>query len=180
MSGDYSVTDPQLIVDFVNSRELRPAVEELTSPAALDAWFAGHGVAGGPSSEADLREAVELREALRTLLAAQNEVPGDVDGAAATLDRLARRSDLAVRFAAGGLHIEPCSDACSGALGRVLADVASAMADGTWQRLKACRAEDCLWAFYDAAKNQSRAWCSMASCGNRQKVRAYRARHGTV
>lgn len=174
------MTDPHLIVDFVNSLELRPRVEQLGSPAELDAWFRGHGIADDAATDDDLRDAVELREALRTLLAAQNEVPGDVDGAAATLDRLARRADLAVRFTAAGLHIEPCSDVCSGGLGRILADVASAMADGTWQRMKACRADDCLWAFYDAAKNQSRAWCSMRSCGNRQKVRAYRARQGTA
>jgi predicted RNA-binding Zn ribbon-like protein len=176
------VTDPDLIVDFVNSLELRPHIEQLGTPAALDAWFAEHGVAeaGFTSTEDDLREAVELREAIRTLLAAQNEVPGDVDAAAAVLDRVARHSDLAVRFTAAGLHIEPCSEACSGGLGRILAEVASAMADGTWAKLKACRADDCLWAFLDTAKNQSRAWCSMRSCGNRQKVRTYRARHGVA
>jgi len=43
--------------------------------------------------------------------------------------------------------------------------------------MKACRADDCKWAFLDTAKNQSRAWCSMSSCGNREKMRAYRARH---
>lgn len=176
------MTDADLIVDFVNSLELRPYVEQLDSPAGLDAWFAEHGIAepGFVASQTDLDEAIELREAIRTLLAAQNDVPGDVDAAAAVLDRLARRADLAVRFTAAGLHIEPCSDACAGALGRILAEVASAMADGTWARLKACRAEDCLWAFVDTAKNQSRAWCSMRSCGNRHKVRAYRARHGVA
>jgi predicted RNA-binding Zn ribbon-like protein len=50
------------------------------------------------------------------------------------------------------------------------------MADGTWSRLKACRADDCLWAFYDGSRNHSAAWCSMASCGNRAKARAYRSR----
>lgn len=176
------VTGPDLILDFVNSLDKRPFHEELDSPAALDAWFAEYGIAeaGFTSTKDDFREAIELREALRTLLAAQNGVAGDVEGAAATLDKVARRSDLAVRFTAGGLQIEPCSDACGGALGRILAEVASAMADGTWSRMKACRADDCLWAFLDTAKNQSRAWCSMKSCGNRQKVRAYRARHGVA
>jgi predicted RNA-binding Zn ribbon-like protein len=51
------------------------------------------------------------------------------------------------------------------------------MADGTWERMKACRADDCRWAFLDTAKNRSRAWCSMQSCGNRAKVAAYRERH---
>jgi predicted RNA-binding Zn ribbon-like protein len=54
------------------------------------------------------------------------------------------------------------------------------MADGTWSRLKACRAADCRWAFYDRARNHSRHWCSMEVCGNRTKARAYRARHGAA
>ena len=46
-----------------------------------------------------------------------------------------------------------------------------------WPRLKACRADDCHWAFFDEARNRSRAWCDMKVCGNRQKVHRYRARH---
>jgi predicted RNA-binding Zn ribbon-like protein len=67
----------------------------------------------------------------------------------------------------------------AGALGRILAEVAGAMRDETWLRMKACRAEDCRWAYLDTAKNRSRAWCSMSSCGNRAKVRAYRERRAT-
>ena len=50
------------------------------------------------------------------------------------------------------------------------------MATGTWERLKVCRQESCRWAFYDNTKNRSGVWCNMASCGNRAKARAYRAR----
>jgi predicted RNA-binding Zn ribbon-like protein len=64
-----------------------------------------------------------------------------------------------------------------GALGALLGTVAAAMADGTWSRLKACRADNCHWAFYDHTRNRSGVWCDMAVCGNRAKVRAYRHRH---
>ena len=63
--------------------------------------------------------------------------------------------------------------------GLVVTEVTAGMADGTWERMKACRADDCLWAFLDTAKNQSRAWCSMRSCGNREKARVYRERHAS-
>jgi predicted RNA-binding Zn ribbon-like protein len=53
------------------------------------------------------------------------------------------------------------------------------MADGSWERLKICPADDCHWAFYDASKNRSRTWCNMQVCGNRKKTRAYRARNRT-
>jgi predicted RNA-binding Zn ribbon-like protein len=171
-----------LVVDFVNTLDLTPFQEALDSPEALERWFSEHGLVetGYKATERDLAEAIELREALRTLLAAKNGVPGDVAAAAKVLDSVARDADLAVRFTPDGLQIEPCLDACGGALGRILAAVATAMADGTWTRMKACRAEDCKWAFVDEARNQSRAWCSMRSCGNRHKVRAYRARHATA
>ncbi len=60
-------------------------------------------------------------------------------------------------------------------VGELLAIVARAQADGTWQRMKACPA--CGWAFYDRSRNRSRTWCTMAICGNRAKARSYRARH---
>jgi predicted RNA-binding Zn ribbon-like protein len=82
-----------------------------------------------------------------------------------------------LRFADGGPALVPAAAGVAGALGRIVAAVQGAVADGSWRRLKACRARDCEWAFIDNAKNKSRAWCSMRSCGNREKARAYRARH---
>jgi hypothetical protein len=45
--------------------------------------------------------------------------------------------------------------------------------DRNWVR--ACPGDDCGWLFLD--KHGRRRWCSMASCGNRAKVRAYASRH---
>ena len=72
---------------------------------------------------------------------------------------------------------DACRDRIDAALGRLVIAVQSAMAEGSWDRLKACRASDCEWAFIDNARNHSRAWCSMKSCGNREKARAFRERH---
>jgi predicted RNA-binding Zn ribbon-like protein len=47
---------------------------------------------------------------------------------------------------------------------------------GGWERLKACPREECEWAFYDRSKNSSGRWCSMESCGNIEKARAFRER----
>ena len=63
-----------------------------------------------------------------------------------------------------------------GLVASLLAIIARAQADGTWSRMKACRADDCRWAFYDRSRNRSRTWCSMSECGNRAKARSYRAR----
>jgi predicted RNA-binding Zn ribbon-like protein len=168
-----------LVIDFINSLDLDPLEEQLDSPRALVAWLAERDLIApaARATQADLIETVGVREALRDLIGAQNELPCDVDAATAVLDAAARNAGLAVRFADGGARVEPAARGVRGALGRILAEVSDGMADGTWQRVKACRAGNCRWAFLDTAKNQSRAWCSMQSCGNREKVRAYRRRH---
>jgi predicted RNA-binding Zn ribbon-like protein len=39
--------------------------------------------------------------------------------------------------------------------------------------VRECGADDCRWLFLDTTKNRSRQWCSMQSCGNRQKARRH-------
>jgi predicted RNA-binding Zn ribbon-like protein len=111
----------------------------------------------------------ELREAIRVLLRANNGIDEGIDAASRTLDASARRARLRVGFRGGALSFESEEP--------VLAAVAEAMADGSWARLKACRADDCQWAFIDTARNRTRIWCNMAVCGNREKARRYRRRH---
>ncbi len=43
-------------------------------------------------------------------------------------------------------------------------------------RVRACAASDCGWWFLDDTKNRSRRWCDMTLCGNREKLRRFRAR----
>ena len=108
----------------------------------------------------------ELREAIRILLRANNGIDEGVEVASRTLDEAAR---VRARFRDGALEFESNEP--------VLAAIAAAMADGSWTRLKACRADDCKWAFIDTARNRTRIWCDMAVCGNREKARRYRSRH---
>jgi predicted RNA-binding Zn ribbon-like protein len=43
-------------------------------------------------------------------------------------------------------------------------------------RVRACAAGDCGWWFVDDTKNRSRRWCDMKLCGNREKLRRFRAK----
>ncbi len=45
--------------------------------------------------------------------------------------------------------------------------------------VKECEASDCVLLFHDQTKSHRRRWCSMASCGNRMKAAAHRARQKT-
>jgi predicted RNA-binding Zn ribbon-like protein len=115
-----------------------------------------------------------VREAIRTLLRANNGIDVDVGPASRALDDAARRAGLRVGFAGGGLAFRSHERS---RLARVLAAVAEATADGSFARLKACRSDSCQWAFVDNARNHSRQWCDMSVCGNRAKARRFRSRH---
>jgi predicted RNA-binding Zn ribbon-like protein len=129
------------------------------------------------ATAADLAEALELREALRRLLIANNGGPrsaADVD----VLDRMALRAGLRLRFGSAPMRVmlEPAAAGVAGALGRLVAVAAEAVNDGSWSRLKACAEHTCQWAFYDRTKNHSGHWCQMMVCGNRSKARQFRQR----
>lgn len=141
----------EAIRDFVNTADLEGGKDTLTDP----------------------RER-RVREAIRTLLRANNGVAVDVAQASRVLDEASRRSGLRVGFAAGTLTFRSYERS---RVARVLAAVAESTADGSFERLKACRSDTCQWAFVDNARNHSRQWCDMAVCGNRAKARRFRSRH---
>jgi predicted RNA-binding Zn ribbon-like protein len=171
----------EIVRSFVNTLDIDDGIERLATPAELAAWLGEQGLTGDEAATprataADLRRAIELREALRAHLLAHHDQPLPAD-AAATLDAAARRARLTVRFTAGdATDLQPEAGGVDGALGRLLAIVARAIDDGTWRRLKACPADTCQWAFYDASRNRSAVWCDMRVCGNRAKVRGFRER----
>jgi len=168
-----------LVAEFVNTRDFDEEVDHLASAADLAEWLTGHGLAapGLVAGSADLRHAVELREALRSALLANNDGEPVGTDALAVLNRAGRRGRLVVRFDTGGeAPLEPVSSDVDGALARLLSIVHDAAATGDWPRLKVCRSDTCRWAFYDQSKNRSRHWCSMEVCGSQAKARSYRRR----
>jgi predicted RNA-binding Zn ribbon-like protein len=173
----------ELIRDFVNTREIDgdEEVEKLESGVAVRDWLAERGLLAPTArvSAEDRLRTLAIRETIRADLLRNNDVDIHVDHA--PLEQAARRARLELRFADNGTPaLEPRAGGVDGAVGWIVAAIARAHGDGSWERLKACRAGDCLWAFVDHARNRSRSWCSMRSCGNRAKIRAYRERHATV
>jgi predicted RNA-binding Zn ribbon-like protein len=163
---------------FVNTFDVETGEEKLPDAGALAAWFSEHELLTDdePLSEADVRQAHSMREALRKLLLAHNGAPLDPEAVDA-VNGAAKSAELVVRFDEhGDASLVPVRPGIDSALGRLIAIVYAAMADGTWERLKACREDTCEWAFYDWSKNRSGAWCDMAVCGNRAKARAHRRR----
>jgi len=168
-----------LVIDFVNTLDIDQGTDSIAGPQALDAWLGERGLlpyGARALGGLDHRHAVALREALRALMLANNGQGSD-DQAGRELERAARRGSLGVHFEAdGSASLRADAAGGDGALAALLVPVASAFADDSWRRVKACRAAGCEWAFYDRSRNRSGVWCEMAVCGNRTKVRAYRER----
>jgi predicted RNA-binding Zn ribbon-like protein len=152
---------------FINSNydlEENHGAELLGSPEALEKWLWRRHLIGAASKTgiADLKRAVELREALRGLLIAKHDGrPGALE---ATME-------AKVSLGTEGPSFMAADDSIQAALDLILAWTATAMLDGTWSRLKACR--ECSWAFYDHSRNGAGNWCSMKVCGGRIKQRRH-------
>jgi predicted RNA-binding Zn ribbon-like protein len=167
---------------FVNTLDIENGIEELDSPAALAGALerAGLSEPGLRPTEADLRAALDVREALRALLLANNGVVVETEALVA-LERASRAGQLAARVTPdGGAALVAEAPGIDGALGRLVAFVLTARADGSLARLKACRRDVCHWIFYDRSRNHSSHWCAMSVCGNRTKTKTYRRRRAAA
>jgi len=169
--------DLGLVQAFVNTTDLQDGPEELEDPNSLQAWLVAKGLLADTqkADASDLRHAIALREAIRNVIGAGSGssrlYPVDV----ATLNGAASASGLRIRFGADGrARLEPEAPGVIGAMGRIVATLYAAMEDPDWTRLKLCSSPTCRWAFYDRSKNHSSRWCTMASCGNREKARRFR------
>jgi len=136
----------ELVIDFVNS---------------ADRASAPHTIA--------------LREAMRGVIGANSGgrvFPLDI----ATLNAAAVANRLRVRFTADGkAKLDAEALGPEGEMGRLVAALFAAMSDPEWKRVKVCARPTCRKVFYDRSRNHSSRWCSMASCGNREKAKRFRA-----
>lgn len=178
-SGEALPDRLDVLRDLVNTLDVEGGTDALDEPSALARWCADRGLlrADVATTAADLEQVRAVREALREALAANHDGGPVSASARRTLHAVADRARLTLRCGSDGrMVLVPGSPGVDGALGVVLAIAERAVHTGSWARLKVCRGDDCLWAFYDASRNRSGKWCSMAVCGNRAKVRAFRAR----
>ncbi|WP_040692501.1 CGNR zinc finger domain-containing protein [Nocardia vinacea] len=172
------------LVEFVNTR--RADGDAIGTPEQLTIWLRTHELLPeGSADTAAQQRTARVREGLRALLATNNAEP--VTSPRPDGLNPAARTELAALTAALPLTLDVTStpprlvphtnDGVDHALATLLADVATAVASGTWSRLKTCREPSCRWAFYDHSRNRGRTWCSMDVCGNRVKVRASHRRN---
>lgn len=166
-----------LVQAFLNTADIEDGEDLLGSPAGLGAWLVEVGLPGSGSTPtaADVERAIELREAIRDHIEARGH--GDAVGdAAVRFERVVGGLTLHATLAGRDVVLEGRGAGVDRAFARIVSVLIRADADGSLDRLKVCRNAGCRWAFWDASRNRSGAWCTMAVCGNRSKGRTFRSR----
>lgn len=155
-----------------NPDSLRPSLETVRW------WLGSRGLvdARHPARDQDLAWALRIRDALTAKVRENIGNAPDAD-ANALLNRAAEETGVRVCFGCeDGEPIHVDATGVRGAVGRILGTAFLAELDGNWERLRICHDAGCSAVFFDRSKNHSGKWCSMAVCGNRAKVRAFRER----
>lgn len=164
---------------LVNTVERPDGADRLADPADARSWLVDNDLLA-PSAElrgADLALAVDVREALRTLLVHNSGGPAPTPEQLASLQRIADEAQVRTAVAPDGrVLLSTAGDDLCGRLAGLLLAIRDAQRDGSWSLLKACGNDECQWAFYDMSRNHGGTWCDMASCGNKLKNREFRAR----
>ena len=188
--------DAERVLAFVNTLSSRPTgapVERLVSYDALVEWAREQHLISPAAAErlnAEARRhphqaanvltrAREFREALNDLAESMEK---DRQPGTAVLNTISEY--LAAAYANGrlvphdgGLQWVASAD---DALERILWELGRAagrvVLSPRLSKIRACAASDCGWWFVDDTKNRSRRWCDMKLCGNRDKVKRFRAR----
>ena len=160
----------RIIRDFVNSAEPQLGTDQLTPATAAECLQHLGLLADAQLAATDLPLLIGVREGLRAVLsdhAGHSSAPAVI----AELDGWLRKVPVTSSLASG---IPVLTAVKNNAAHRVVAAIISAViavpADD-WARLKVCARDSCRWAFYDASRNRSGRWCSMAGCGNIVKMR---------
>ncbi|MFH9889167.1 CGNR zinc finger domain-containing protein [Streptomyces luteogriseus] len=157
--------------------------EVLHEPADLVTWAGRSRLPDGLDltvTAAELEGARTLRDAVfllaadrahrRPLRAAQLDVVNAAAAAPPLVARIAPDGTRAWAPGATGTQL----------LATVARDAIDLFTGPHADRVRECGAHNCHLLFVDTSRPGRRRWCAMEHCGNREKVRAHRARHATT
>ncbi len=177
-----------LCLDFVNTRDasgqhLRTYADlvafaqqsSLVTPADAD-WLHAQAEREPLLAQGVLTRALHLREALRDIFqaVANDDVPHDADLAVLNGDLALSLPNARIEANGEGFDWTWSGRALDCVLWPISRSAADLLTSAAQRPLvRQCGASDCQWLFLDTSKNRSRQWCSMQSCGNREKARRH-------
>jgi predicted RNA-binding Zn ribbon-like protein len=172
-------------LDFLNTVPLVDGVlvDSLASDSDVAEWLRLSGWpvesdANAGKASALLAAARELRSVIRTLVerhaAGKRLDPEPLNvflAEARNYPRLTQKKDGSLQ-----LRLRWKQRTAHEILAPLAQSAAELLAEGDFSLVRRCESEQCVLWFYDRTKSHQRRWCSMANCGNRHKVAAYRQR----
>ena len=193
----FELTGGALCFDFANTVDSRSApkqrVDNLTGYAAFASWARQSGVvsareagelARAATKQSDaagrvFREAVELRETIYHVFSAiaGGSIPSEQD--LLLLGSYAQEAFSHMHLIAAGSRFEwgldqRSRDSLMTLLWPIAKSAVDLLASEDLAKVRECAADNCGWLLMDRSRNQSRRWCDMKICGNREKVRRHR------
>jgi predicted RNA-binding Zn ribbon-like protein len=178
---DFPLHHGRISLSFAGTLGDRGSVpfERLRQPADLSAWLVSAGLESSPIAvtPAALRRAIRLREAIARVAGSVHvgEVPSAED--VATINAAARNVASVALDPLTLRAVSASRDQVGAALGAIARDAIELLAHKEErERLRTCALDSCGSLFLTPAGRRERRWCSMARCGNRAKVAAFRTR----
>ncbi len=194
----FELTGGVVCFDFANTVDSRCApsrrLDHLTDFHALASWARQSGVistgeahrlvlaAGKHPDTASkaLRRAVELREVVYRIFSAVAGCarPSEEDLILLACYTREALSHMRLISAEGGFawRLTHEQDDLLIPLWPVAKSAADLLVSGELGKVRECAADNCGWLFMDRSRNQSRRWCDMKICGNREKARQHHRR----
>jgi len=175
-----------LALDFINS-EYGTGDERhdcFTDNLSVIDWLETAGVVPKGTEAPDdlLTEARQLRDAARTLVhAAMKSEAANLTVINQILQNGRPETGLQWDEDTRRYRVDVCSNRLSsaGLLWPIADALVKLVTDEKFEYVRECEAHNCILLFQDLSKSHRRRWCSMATCGNRMKVAAYRNRKGS-
>ncbi|MFI6286809.1 CGNR zinc finger domain-containing protein [Streptomyces sp. NPDC051018] len=152
----------------------------LHEPEDLVRWAAESRLPGGldPAvTPEEVRDARVLRDAVYRLAAARAYGDEPPAGDIAVVNAVAEQAPPVPRLTAEGARAWAPGVTGTQLLSAVARDAVDLFSGPYADRVRECGTHNCYLLFVDTSRPGRRRWCSMERCGNRQKVRAHRARH---
>ncbi|MEC3914278.1 CGNR zinc finger domain-containing protein [Nocardia sp. CDC160] len=179
ISGDpHLFVSGNLALNFIGTAQERRStyIERLATEADLGEWAVAAGVLDtAPDCTGALDRAKALREAAWRIMQAELHGEGPAAADAALVNRHAadRVPDLTLR-PDGTVTRTGTIDSALAAIARSALEL---LGGPDRERIKECGRSECSRLYLDTSRGGSRRWCDMAVCGNRAKIKAYRARN---
>jgi predicted RNA-binding Zn ribbon-like protein len=179
--SDFPMHHGRISLCFVGTLGDRGSVrfERLREPADLGAWLVAAELESSlvPVTPAALRRAIRLREAIARVVASVRA--GDMPSAedVSSINAAARTVASVALDPVTLRAVSASRDRVGAALGVIARDAIDLLAHEEERgRLRTCALASCASLFLTPAGRRERRWCSMARCGNRAKVAAFRSR----